>query len=199
MTKEEAATKKTEAKEEGTTSKHKSISYKDINKKKSVKIIGFIGVLIIIGVASAVMYYANKPPVPRFMLDDLYVDPLSKSSVLVKLSSTNPSSSTLHYSKGSLLVQIEGIFETDRVFLQETSQEPHERTTWTAVVASNKKDEPNGSFQMRNGITNGVVIADLKIYKSSIFKTSLRVRCPVVLNLKDLTSTVSKPMVTCST
>ncbi|KAJ4903101.1 Late embryogenesis abundant (LEA) hydroxyproline-rich glycoprotein family [Raphanus sativus] len=142
-------------------------------------------------------------PVPRFMLDDVSLDPVSGSKVLVKLSSTNPSSSRIYYSEMSLHVQMEEIFETERVLLQSTVQAPHERTTWTGVVARNNvnSDKPDGTFQMRDGVENGDVIAEVKIQKNMlIFKSKkrrLRVTCPVLLNLKDLTAVVSRPMSTC--
>lgn len=122
----------------------------------------------------------------------------------VKLSSNNPSpKSSVYYSKIGLRVWVEGDFETESVFLDSTLQHTRGVVTWTAVVATNSDSaKPSGSFQVRDGVTKGDVIADLSIqWKSGIFwssKFSLRVRCPVLLNLKDLTSTVSKPMSSCS-
>lgn len=87
--------------------------------------------------------------------------------------------------------------------MESTNQEPREVTTWTAVVASNNdnNDKSHGAFQIRNGEINGDVVADLSFqWKSWIFsiKPNLHVTCPVMLNLKDLTSSVPKPMSSCS-
>ncbi|KAF8098250.1 hypothetical protein N665_0270s0022 [Sinapis alba] len=200
MKKEEATTKKEEAKEAGATL---TVDSKDIQKNIKPKIALFVFVaVIVLSAFFALLFTFIKVPVPRFMLDDVSLDPVSRSKVLVKLSSTNPSSSIIYYSELSLHVRIEEIFETERVFLQSTLQEPHERTTWTGVVARNnvKNDMPEGTFQMRDGVENGDVIAEVKIQKKSWMfnsKSRLRVTCPVLLNLKDLTAAVSRPMCAC--
>ncbi|KAF2568695.1 hypothetical protein F2Q68_00025080 [Brassica cretica] len=88
--------------------------------------------------------------------------------------------------KTSVGVQIEGIFQSESVFLQSTLQKPQERTLWTAVVAINKT---NGSLGMRDGLMK--VVAHVNIQgKSGILKNSLLVTCPI---LNDLKAIVSKP------
>ncbi|KAG2308387.1 hypothetical protein Bca52824_028135 [Brassica carinata] len=212
MKKEEATTKKTEAKEAGAPTKKTeakeagatlTVTYKDIQNKRKLKVglYVFLAAFVLAGLLALILTLI-KVRDPQFMLDDVSLDPISGSKVLVKLSSTNPSSSSLSYSDMSLYVQIEEIFETERVFLQSTVQKPHERTTWTGVVARNNvnNDRPDGTFQMRDGVENGNVIAEVKIKKKSLMfsqKSRLRVTCPVLLNLKDLTAVVSRPMSTC--
>ncbi|KAL0741008.1 hypothetical protein Bca4012_082521 [Brassica carinata] len=212
MKKEEATTKKTEAKEAGAPTKKTeakeagatlTVTYKDIQNKRKLKVglYVFLAAIVLAGLLALILSLI-KVRDPQFMLDDVSLDPISGSKVLVKLSSTNPSSSSLSYSDMSLYVQIEEIFETERVFLQSTVQKPHERTTWTGVVARDNvnNDRPDGTFQMRDGVENGNVIAEVKIKKKSLMfsqKSRLRVTCPVLLNLKDLTAVVSRPMSTC--
>ncbi|CAH8341962.1 unnamed protein product [Eruca vesicaria subsp. sativa] len=199
--KEEATTKKPEAKESGATF---TVNCEDIQKKRKLKVTIYVIVIVAVIVLAGLfglIFTLFKVPVPRFMLDDVSLDPISSSKVLVKLSSTNPSSSTLYYSEMSLHVQLEEIFETERVYLQSTLQEPDERTTWTGVVARNNAqyDKPDGTFQVRDGVENGNVIAEVKIQKKSCMFNSkrLRVTCPVLFNLKDLTAVISRPMCTC--
>ncbi|XP_009140786.1 uncharacterized protein LOC103864771 [Brassica rapa] len=199
MKKEEPTTKKTEAKEAGATI---TVKYEDIQKKRKRRVAIYVTVAVfVLVVLVSLIFILTKVRVPRFMLDDVSLDPISRSKVLVKLSSTNPSSSRLYYSEMSLHVRIEEFFETERVYLQSTLQEPHERTTWTGVVARNNvNDKPGGTFQMSEGEENGDVIVEVKIQKkSSMFhpKRTLRVTCPVLLSLKDLTAGVSRPMRTC--
>ncbi|VVB16497.1 unnamed protein product [Arabis nemorensis] len=202
MTKTEAPTKKTEVKEEGTMSKHKRVVYSDKRKIKKYSLVA--AVLLIIILCVFVIVYKSIQPRPLFILEDLYVDSVSNSSLMVKLLSTNPSSkSSLYYSKIGMRVWVEGNFETERVFLANTFQKPKSVLAWTAAVATNSNNARiNGSFQMRDGVTKGNVIVDLSIqWKSGILsssKFSSRIRCPLLLNLKDLTSAVSKPMSSCS-
>ncbi|CAA7022696.1 unnamed protein product [Microthlaspi erraticum] len=208
MAKEEATTKKTEAKEEGAAaSKHKSVVYGDHRRRKIKPCLLVFGVVVVILVIGGIFFAVNKPKDPRFTLDDLCIDPVSNSSVLAKLSSRNPNpKSGINYSKVSVYVRIqegfESQFETERVDLESKYQEPGEVTTWTAVVASNNdnNDKRHGTFQNRIGVVNGVVAADFSLkWKSWIFTKRLHVRCPVMINLKDLTSSVPKPMSSCST
>lgn len=90
----------------------------------------------------------------------------------MNLSSTNPSSTTdIYYSKISVGVQIEGIFQSESVFLQSRLQTPHERTLWTAVVAISKT---NGSLGMIDGLMKaGDIVAHVNILgKLGILKNS---------------------------
>ncbi|CAN7128052.1 unnamed protein product [Brassica rapa subsp. narinosa] len=165
-----------------------SVSYEDIQQKREQKILVWscaaVGLLLL---GLVVILTLIHPPVPQFMLDDLSVDPVSNSSLVVNLSSTNPSYTTdIYYSKMSVDVQIEGIFQSESVFLQSTLQKPHERTPWTAVVTINKT---NGSLGMRDGSMK--VVAHVNILgKFGILKNSLVVTCPI---LNDLKAIVSKP------
>ncbi|KAG2327351.1 hypothetical protein Bca4012_036360 [Brassica carinata] len=168
-----------------------SVSYEDIQQKRITKIFVISCVPIVLLLLGLIAIFTLiKPPVPQFMLDDLSVDPVSNSSLVVNLSSTNPSYTTdIYYSKMSVGVKIEGIFQTESVFLQSTLQKPHERTLWTAVVAINMT---NGSLGMRDGLMKaGDVVAHVNILgKFGILKNSLLVTCPI---LNDLKAIISKP------
>lgn len=94
MSKEEATTKKTEGKEAGATAKKteakesgatSTVSYRDIQKKRRLKIVIFIIVPVVILAAGilALILTLMKVPDPRFMLDDVSLDPVSGSKVLV--------------------------------------------------------------------------------------------------------------------
>lgn len=87
MNKEEATTKKTEAKEEGAEKKHIQVVYSD-KRKKTIIYVSSALILLIICVC-AFGYVAIQPRVPRFRLDNLYVFPLSNSSVMVSFFNLN--------------------------------------------------------------------------------------------------------------
>jgi len=89
---EEPTKKKTEAKEEGAAaSKHNRVVYSDKSRclSKNGKTIIYFGVpaalILLIICVFAFNYIAIQPRVPRFMLEDLYVDPLSNTSVIVSV------------------------------------------------------------------------------------------------------------------
>ncbi|KAL9842177.1 hypothetical protein AtNW77_Chr2g0246691 [Arabidopsis thaliana] len=191
---EEPTKKKTEAKEEGAAaSKHSRVVYSDKSRclSKNGKTIIYFGVpaalILLIICVFAFNYIAIQPRVPRFMLEDLYVDPLSNTSVIVKLSSTNPSyKSSVYYRKISLHVL-----------------EPRTVRLWTAVIANNNDNgKPTGAFLVRHGMYYGHVIADIVFqWKSGIFsfkEFGLHVRCPVLLRLEDLSSATIRAGSTCS-
>ncbi|AEC07966.1 hypothetical protein ISN45_At02g021360 [Arabidopsis thaliana x Arabidopsis arenosa] len=208
---EEPTKKKTEAKEEGAAaSKHSRVVYSDKSRclSKNGKTIIYFGVpaalILLIICVFAFNYIAIQPRVPRFMLEDLYVDPLSNTSVIVKLSSTNPSyKSSVYYRKISLHVLVGEKFETESVFLQSRRQEPRTVRLWTAVIANNNDNgKPTGAFLVRHGMYYGHVIADIVFqWKSGIFsfkEFGLHVRCPVLLRLEDLSSATIRAGSTCS-
>ncbi|KAG7642249.1 hypothetical protein ISN44_As02g021810 [Arabidopsis suecica] len=209
--KEDPTKKKTEVKEEGAAaSKHNRVVYSDKSRclSKNGKTIIYFGVpaalFLLIICVFAFSYIAIQPRVPRFMLEDLYVDPLSNTSVIVKLSSTNPSSeSSVYYREISLHVLVGEKFETESVFLQSRRQEPRTVRLWTAVIANNNDNgKPTGAFLVRHGMYYGHVIADIVFqWKSGIFsfkEFGLHVRCPVLLRLEDLSSATIRAGSTCS-
>ncbi|CAN6835440.1 unnamed protein product [Brassica oleracea var. botrytis] len=108
-----------------------SVSYEDIQQKRKKNILvcccAVVGLLLL---GLVVICTLIHPPVPRFMLDDLSLDPVSNSSLVATLRPTY-----IYYSKTSVSVQIEGNFQSESVFLQSTLQKPHERSPWTAVGA----------------------------------------------------------------
>ncbi|CAH8302639.1 unnamed protein product [Eruca vesicaria subsp. sativa] len=183
MGKGQAKTKKTEAKEEGVTFR---VSYEDIQGKRNMKIVFYAFVaFVLLGLGLIGIFHLIKPPVPLFMLDDLSVDQVSNSSVVVTLSSNNPSHTTnIYYSEVSVGVQIKGIFRSDSVNLQSTLQETRERTPWTTVVAINNGNNvnTNGSLGIIDGLMkNGDVVAHVKILgKFGILKNSLLYTCPIM-------------------
>lgn len=83
MKKEEATTTKTEAKEAGATI---TVKYEDIQKKRKrrVTISVIVAVVVIVALVSLI-FILNKVRVPRFMLDDVSLDPISRSKVLVSV------------------------------------------------------------------------------------------------------------------
>lgn len=85
MKKEEATMKKTEAEEEGTTPKHIRVVYSDSTKSRCLiySVSALVMLILIITCVSTFSYIAIQPRVPSFMLEDLYVDPLANSSVMV--------------------------------------------------------------------------------------------------------------------
>lgn len=83
MKKTEAPTKKSEAKEEGAVSKHIRVVYSDKRKRGIICSIASIVLLIIC--VSAFGYICIQPRVPLFILDDLYVDSVSNSSLMVSV------------------------------------------------------------------------------------------------------------------
>ncbi|XP_006295918.2 NDR1/HIN1-like protein 1 [Capsella rubella] len=184
--------------------------YDPYTYKRRRCIISFVPVLVFLIIClfvPIISYVVIQPRVPRFVLEDLYVDSHSKnSSVIVKLSSTNPSHNTsVNYINMNLHIRVLGGFETERVFLGGTfQQKPRSTKTWEAVVAKNNDTgNPTGAFLVRHGEANGDVIADMKIqWKRGIFsplKFGLQVTCPVLLNLKDLSyADTIRTMSTCS-
>lgn len=69
--------------EEGAT---QSVSYEDIQEKRIRKILwGFVAAVLLLSIGLIVFFTLIKPPVPLFMLDDLSVDPVSNSSLVVSV------------------------------------------------------------------------------------------------------------------
>ncbi|XP_010474535.1 PREDICTED: NDR1/HIN1-like protein 12 [Camelina sativa] len=207
--KNEPTNKKEGAKEEGAAPKHIRVAYSDKRRTKIIYVVSGLAVLLVTCVLAVVFsLVAIQPRVPRFVLEDLYVDDdhLSNSSVIVKLSSTNPSYKTsVYYSNMNLHMRVRKFFdyETESVSLESKLQEPREDVTWTAVVANdNDNVRPIGAFKGRDGKADGDVIADMKIqWKSKIFRSpkfGLRVTCSVLVRLKDLSSADTKLKSACS-
>lgn len=83
MKKEEPTTKKTEAKEAGATI---TVKYEDIQKKRKRRVAIYVTVAVfVLVVLVSLIFILTKVRVPRFMLDDVSLDPISRSKVLVSV------------------------------------------------------------------------------------------------------------------
>lgn len=96
MKKEEAATMKTEAKVAGAPTKKTeakeagaalTVTYKDIQNKRKLKVglYVFFAVIVLPAGLLALILTLNNVRDPRFMLDDVSLDPISGSKVLVTI------------------------------------------------------------------------------------------------------------------